>query len=40
VKDRYAIEKIALDMPYQKISKYREAQAYHLLPEPVLEISI
>jgi hypothetical protein len=40
VKDQYGIGKIALDIPRQKISKYREAQAYRLLQEPILEIFI
>ena len=38
VKDRYAIRKIVLNMADQRISKYREAQAYRLSPEPILEI--
>ena len=38
VKDQYAIGKVAFDMSDQRISKYREAQAYRLLPEPTLEI--
>ena len=38
VKDQYAIGKVVLDMPDQRTSKYREAQAYRLLPEPTLEI--
>ncbi len=37
VKDQYAIGKVALDIPDQRISKYREARAYRLLPEPTLE---
>jgi hypothetical protein len=40
VKDQYEIGKIALDIPRQRISKYREAQAYRLLQEPILEIFI
>jgi hypothetical protein len=38
VKDQYAIRKIVLNMADQRISKYREAQAYRLLPEPIVEI--
>jgi hypothetical protein len=38
VKDQYAIGKVTFDMPNQRTSKYREAQAYRLLPEPTLEI--
>lgn len=40
VKDQYTIGKIAFDIPHQKISKYREAQAYRLLQEPILEIYV
>jgi hypothetical protein len=38
VKDQYAIRKVAFDMSNQRTSKYREAQAYCLLPKPTLEI--
>jgi hypothetical protein len=38
LKDQYAIGKVAFDMSYQRTSKYREAQAYCLLPKPTLEI--
>jgi hypothetical protein len=38
VKDQYAIRKIVLNMADQRISKYIEAQAYRLLPEPIVEI--
>jgi hypothetical protein len=37
VKDQYAIGKIVFDIPDQRTSKYREVQAYRLLPEPTLE---
>jgi hypothetical protein len=38
VKDQYAMGKVVLNIADQRISKYREAQAYRLLPEPILEI--
>jgi hypothetical protein len=38
VKDQYAIGKVALDISNQRTSKYREVQAYCLLPKPTLEI--
>jgi hypothetical protein len=38
VKDQYAMGKIVLNIADQRISKYREVQAYRLLPEPILEI--
>jgi hypothetical protein len=40
VKNKHAIGKVVLDVPDQRISKYREAQAYRLLPEPILEIYV
>jgi len=40
VKDQYAIGKVVFDIPYQKTSKYREVQAYRLLPESTLETYI
>jgi len=40
VKDQYAIGKVNLDAANQRINKYKEAQAYRLLPEPSLEIYV
>jgi hypothetical protein len=40
VKDQYAIGKVVFDIPDQKTSKYREVQAYRLLPESTLETYI
>ncbi len=40
LKNHYEIEKMALNIRQQKISKYKEAQAWHLLQKPTLEILI
>jgi|WetSurMetagenome_2_1015567.scaffolds.fasta_scaffold207557_1 hypothetical protein len=40
VKDQYGIGKIVLDIPHQKIDKYKEAQAYRLTQKPTLEVFI
>jgi hypothetical protein len=38
VTDQYAMGRVVLNVADQRIFKYREAQAYRLLPEPILEI--